>query len=223
MFGFAPIRGGVHPASRKDTTAQRDILTRLPLPARLFLPLFQQAGAKSLPVVRIGEQVAKGQCIAVTGVGLSSHLHAPTSGAIVAFEDVLAPHPSGLSAPAIILEPDGEERWHAPPRDDNPFDRSPDALSDEVEKAGIVGLGGAVFPSALKLRQGRRYEIRTLVINGGECEPYLTTDDRLMRERAAAIVEGARLIQHIVESYEIVIGIEDNKPEAIAGWARRSR
>ncbi len=220
MFGFAPIRGGIHPSGNKESSAGREILSGIPLPERLVLPLFQQAGASALPIVQPGERVAKGQCIAVSGVGLSSHLHAPTSGTVVALEDVVAPHPSGLPSTALILEPDGEERWLEPAREDDPFSRSPEELASEVEKAGIVGLGGAVFPSAIKLRQGRRHEIKTLIINGGECEPYLTTDDRLMRERAAAIVEGARLIQHIVECYEIIIGIEDNKPEAIAAMRK---
>ncbi len=216
MFGLSPIRGGVHPPGYKEASAGREILSALPLPDQLVLPLFQQTGASALPIVQSGERVAKGQCIALSGVGLSSHLHAPTSGTITAIEDCVAPHPSGLKSRAIFLEPDSEDRWLEPERIGDPFERSPDELSDEVERAGIVGLGGAIFPSAIKLRQGRRFEIRTLIINGGECEPYLTTDDRLMRERAAEIVEGARLIQHIVECYEVIIGIEDNKPEAIA-------
>ncbi|TGD75066.1 electron transport complex subunit RsxC [Mangrovimicrobium sediminis] len=216
MSIFSPIRGGVHPEGRKGDTAGQAILTDIPLPARLSLPLFQQAGASALPVVQVGERVAKGQCIGVSGAGLSTRLHAPTSGSVVAIEDIVAPHPSGLPATSIIIEPDGEDRWQERPREDDPFARSPEELAEEVERAGIVGLGGAVFPAAIKLRQGRRYEIRTLIINGGECEPYLTTDDHLMRERAAQIVEGARLIQHIVECYEVIIGIEDNKPEAVA-------
>lgn len=223
MFAWTRTRGGVHPTGHKETTAQRDILTQLPLPPRLILPLFQQSGANCLPVVKVGDAVAKGQQIAVSGAGLSTNLHAPTSGTIVGLQDVVAPHPSGLAAPAILLEPDGEDRWLAPARSDDPFARSPEQLSDEVERAGIVGLGGAIFPSAIKLRQGRRFEIKTLIINGGECEPYLTTDDRLMRERAEEIIEGARLIQHIIECYEIIVGIEDNKPEAIAAMKQAAK
>lgn len=216
MFSWNRIRGGIHPVARKASTAQLDIMTGLGLPPRLILPLFQQAGANCLPIVQPGEKVLKGQQIAVSGAGLATNLHAPTSATVTAIEEVVAPHPSGLAAPAIILEPDGEDRWQAFPECEDPFSRSPEELSDAVERAGIVGLGGAIFPSAIKLRQGRRYEIKTLIINGGECEPYLTTDDRLMRERAWEIVEGARLIQHIIECYEVIIGIEDNKPEAIA-------
>ncbi len=215
MFNLSRIRGGVHPRAHKATTAERDILQSLPLPSRFTLPLFQQAGANAFPIVKVGEKVAKGQSIAVSGAGLSANLHAPTSGTIVAIEAAVAPHPSGLPSQAIILEPDGDDRWLEPARVDDPFARDPESLSDEVEKSGIVGLGGAIFPSAIKLRQGRRFEIKTLIINGGECEPYLTTDDRLMRERAEAIVEGARLIQHIIGCYEVIIGIEDNKPQAI--------
>lgn len=217
---FKRIRGGVHPISHKGFSSEQDIFTKLPLPPVLTLPLFQQAGANALPIVNVGDVVAKGQRIAVSFSGLSTHLHAPTSGRISSIEEVTAPHPSGLPAKAIMLEPDGEERWAEPARTDDPFDRTPDELSNEVERSGIVGLGGAVFPSAIKLRQGRRFEIKTLIINGGECEPYLTTDDRLMRERADEIIEGARLIQHIIECHEIIIGIEDNKPDAIAAMKK---
>ncbi len=216
MFGFSRIRGGVHPDSHKEDSAGKPIVTDLPLPARLYLPLFQQAGAMALPLVKPGDKVLKGQQLAITGEGLSANLHAPTSGTIIGVEEIIAPHPSGLNSAAIVLESDGEDRWMALPEESDPFQRSPEELASEVEKAGIVGLGGAIFPSAIKLRQGRRFEIKTLLINGGECEPYLTTDDQLMRERAAEVVEGARLIQHIIEAYETVIGIEDNKPEAIA-------
>ncbi|GAB1260456.1 electron transport complex subunit RsxC [Aurantivibrio plasticivorans] len=216
MFRFSPIKGGIHPDSHKDHTANRDILTSMPLPERLYLPLFQQAGASALPVVGIGDHVLKGQQIAVTGGGLSAHIHAPTSGKIIAIEDIVAPHPSGLPAPAMVLESDGDDLPLEQPSICNPFTRDPEELATEVEQAGIVGLGGAIFPSAVKLRQGRRFEIKTLIINGGECEPYLTTDDRLMQERAEQIVEGARLIQHIIEAYAVIIAVEDNKPNAIA-------
>lgn len=216
MFKFSLIRGGIHPKTHKEITAERDILTSLALPQRLLLPLFQQAGATSLPRVKVGQQVAKGQCIAVNGEGLAANLHAPSSGKVIAIEDIVAPHPSGLKAPAIVIECDGDNRWLELPDKGDPFSRSPDDLANDIEQAGIVGLGGAVFPSAVKLRQGRRFEIKTLIINGGECEPYLTTDDRLMRERAAEIVEGARLVQYIIEAFNVIIGVEDNKPDAIA-------
>lgn len=214
------VRGGVHPDSHKLETCNGAINTALPLPARLFIPLFQQAGVESIPIVTVGEAVLKGQCIAVSGTGLSANLHAPTSGVISAIGPIVAPHPSGLPGTAITIDSDGADRWIALETPGDPFEREPEALAAEIERAGVVGLGGAVFPAAIKLRQGRRFEINTLIINGGECEPYLTTDDLLMQERAEEIVEGARLIRHMIEAYRIVIGIEDNKPAAIAAMRK---
>lgn len=217
MFSFKTIMpGGVHPDGHKDATATRPILTQVPLPPRLYLPLGQQAGEQSRPLVKAGEKVLKGQRIAISGGSLSSNIHAPTSGTVLSIEDITAPHPSGLPTRAIVIESDGEDRWIELTELPNPRDFSPEELATKVEEAGIVGMGGAIFPAAVKLRQGRRYEIKTLLVNGGECEPYLTTDDRLMRERAEAIVEGALLARYIIEAYRVVIGIEDNKPEAIA-------
>lgn len=214
------INGGVHPVTHKHRTAGRETIMSCSLPERLYLPLFQQAGAMSNPIVQVGQQVAKGECIAVGALGLAAHLHAPTSGTITSIETIQAPHPSGLESPAIVLQPDGDDRWAPLTVRLNPFEESPECLEQLVEQAGIVGLGGAIFPSAIKLRQGRRFEIKTLIINGGECEPYLTTDDYLMRQRAEEIIEGVRLIKHIIEAYEVFIGIEDNKPEAIAALTK---
>ena len=219
MFGLSikgRSRGGVHPETRKDLTAERSILTEVPLPKKLYLPLSQHAGVESRPQVKVGDKVLKGQLVARSGGSLSANLHAPTSGTVVAIEPIVAPHPSGLPAVAIVIESDGEDTWMELPTLDDPLALNPDELADMVEEAGIVGMGGAIFPAAVKLRQGRRFEIKTLIINGGECEPYLTCDDRLMRERAEAIIDGARMIRHIIEAYEVIIAIEDNKPDATA-------
>lgn len=216
MFGLPIIRGGVHPETRKDLTSEREILTQLPLPRKLYIPLSQHAGVESIPQVKEGDAVLKGQLVARSGGSLSANLHASTSGIVTAIEPIVAPHPSGLPAIAIVIESDGEDRWADLSVLEDPFSLSPDDLADRVEAAGIVGMGGAIFPAAVKLRQGRRFEIRTLIINGSECEPYLTCDDRLMQEQAEAIIDGARMIRHIIEAYEVVIAIEDNKPDATA-------
>ncbi len=218
MFSLpiAGSRGGVHPETNKDLTAQRPILTKLPLPKRIYLPLSQHAGVESRPQVQVGDKVLKGQLVARSAGSLSANLHAPTSGTVVAIEPIVAPHPSGLPAVAIIIESDGEDKWVEVTTLDDPLALSPDELADMVDEAGIVGMGGAIFPAAVKLRQGRRFEIKTLIINGSECEPYLTCDDQLMRERADAIIDGARMIRHIIEAYEVVVAIEDNKPDATA-------
>jgi len=216
LFGLGTFRGGVHPDGHKEESGFLAINTTLPLPERLYLPLCQHSGEDAVPLVSVGDTVLKGQRIAAAEGRLSANIHAPTSGKVVAIETIVMPHPSGLPANAIIIEPDGEETWAelTPPED--PYKTSPEELATLVEQAGIVGMGGAIFPAAIKLRQGRRFEIKTLIVNGGECEPYLTTDDRIMRERAEEIVEGTKLVRYIIEAYRAVIAVEDNKPKAIA-------
>ena len=208
------IQGGVHPDARKDLSAAPEI-SYLPLPERLYLPLRQHAGAEALPLVKVGDTVLKGQLLAASPSEVSAPIHAPTSGRIVEIGPILAPHPSGLTVDGIVLDSDGQDRWIDLDVPEDPFALSGPVLAERVAQAGIVGLGGAIFPAAVKLKQGARHEIKTVIINGSECEPYLTTDDRIMRERAADIVDGARLVQHILKAYSIVIAIEDNKPEAI--------
>lgn len=221
MFSLSRIRGGIHPEEHKLDSVSSPIMTDLPLPNSLMLPLGQHAGAEAIPLVKVGDKVAKGQLIAAKGPGsVSANLHAPTSGVVTEIEMIQAPHPSGLCVTGIIIEPDGDHRWLETPEETDPFQQSPDDLAAKVERAGIVGMGGAIFPAAIKLRQGRRFEIKTLLINGSECEPYLTADDRLMRERAADIIDGARLVRYILESYRVVIAIENNKPEAIAALTK---
>jgi electron transport complex protein RnfC len=209
------LRGGVHPEGKKDLSLERHIRA-LPLPKKLYVPLQQHIGAPATPVVNIGDKVLKGQLIANAQGAVSSSIHAPTSGTVVALGDHVAPHPSGLPVPTITIESDGEDKWGMTKIVDDPLSLSPEEVAAHVAAAGIVGLGGATFPSALKLNLSRSCGVQTLIMNGGECEPYLTCDDRIMRERANEIVEGVRLIAHAVAAKEVLVGIEDNKPEAIA-------
>ncbi len=214
-FSKFRMRGGVHPEGRKELSADIPIRV-LPLPERLFVSLQQHIGAPANAVVQVGDTVLKGQLIAASTGAVSAPVHAPTSGRVVAVGDYTAPHPSGLPVPTITLEADGDERWieFNPPAD--PFALSPEEIATRVGAAGIVGLGGAAFPSAVKLNLSRRSGVTTLIMNGGECEPYLTCDDRLMRDRAPEVVAGIRLILRAVGAREVLVGIEDNKPEAIA-------
>jgi electron transport complex protein RnfC len=209
------LRGGVHPEGKKNLSAERHIRA-LPLPKKLYIPLQQHIGTSATPIVNVGDKVLKGQLIATAQGAVSSSIHAPTSGTIVALGDHVAPHPSGLPVPTITLESDGAEKWFMTKIVDDPLALAPEEIAARVAAAGIVGLGGATFPSALKLNLSRSSSVQTLIMNGGECEPYLTCDDRIMRECAAEIVEGIRLIAHAVAAKEILVGIEDNKPEAIA-------
>ncbi|WP_303877639.1 electron transport complex subunit RsxC [Stutzerimonas kunmingensis] len=221
MFHLAHFRGGIHPAAHKDRSAALGIAVQ-PLPPRLYLPLRQHAGAEALPVVKAGERVLKGQLLAGSPTELSAPIHAPSSGRIVSIGSIDAPHPSGLQVNGMVLECDGEERWIELDVPADPFAEAPQRLAQRVADAGVVGLGGAIFPAAVKLKQGTKHEIKTVLVNGSECEPYLSCDDRLMRERAEAVVDGARLIQHILRAYSVVIAIEDNKPAALAAMRAAS-
>jgi electron transport complex protein RnfC len=212
---FSGLRGGVHPEGKKDLSAECPIRS-VPLPKRLYVPLQQHIGAPATPVVNIGDKVLKGQLIAAAQGNVSAAIHAPTSGVVVALGDHVAPHPSGLPVPTLTIESDGKEEWVALQSCAHPLSLSPEVIAESVAAAGIVGLGGATFPSALKLNLSRKGGVQTLILNGGECEPYLTCDDRIMRERAAAIIEGTLFIARAVDAKEILVGIEDNKPEAIA-------
>ncbi|MEW6036771.1 MAG: electron transport complex subunit RsxC [Pseudomonadota bacterium] len=210
------IRGGVHPKPRKEATFDRPIETAFPLPERLYLCLQQHAGQPAEPVVRVGDKVLKGQLLAAGQGAISAPVHAPTSGVVTDILEYPAPHPSTLPTPTLLLEPDGEDRWIEIQGVADPFALPPEEISARVGAAGVVGMGGAAFPSAVKLNLGRKTRIQTLLINGGECEPYLTCDDRLMRERAADIVDGILIMLHGLECNKAIVGIEDNKPEAYA-------
>ncbi|NBC49343.1 MAG: RnfABCDGE type electron transport complex subunit C [Gammaproteobacteria bacterium] len=210
------IRGGVHPDDRKDLTAGRAIES-LPMPRLLHIPLQQHIGAIANPLVQRRQQVAKGERIAHGQGAVSAPIHAPTSGRIAGLGLYPANHPSGLSVRTITLQPDGEDRWHESIAGvPDPFALAPAEVAQRVADAGVVGMGGATFPAAVKLSLAKRYRLTTLVINGSECEPYLTCDDQLMREEADAILDGMRIMAHALGVTRVIIGIEGNKPEAIA-------
>lgn len=206
---------GVHPADHKHPAAAAPI-RKLPIPPRLHLMLSQHVGAPSRPVVLVGQKVKKGELIAAAHGNISAPLHASTSGTISAIGEITAPHTSGLSGMAISIDSDGEDAWLDSEQVADPFALSPEEIANRVAAAGVVGLGGATFPSSVKLNLGRRSKIDTLIMNGSECEPYLSCDDRLMRDRAADIVTGIRLMLISTGAQVAKVGIEDNKPEAIA-------
>jgi electron transport complex protein RnfC len=205
---------GVHPQDYKRPAADKAVRI-LPLPAHLYVPLSQHVGAAARPVVVVGEQVLKGQLLAEAQGNISAPIHAPTSGRVAAIGEVTAPHTSGLPVAAIIIECDGQDRWADLKGVDDPFVLTPQDIAKRVAAAGIVGLGGATFPSSVKLTLGLRSKIDTLIINGSECEPYLSCDDRLMRDSAAEIIAGIRIMLHATAATQALVGIEDNKPEAI--------
>ncbi|MDR0737061.1 MAG: electron transport complex subunit RsxC [Zoogloeaceae bacterium] len=208
LFSFP---GGIKPDPHKEASARTPIAP-VPLPERLVLPLRQSAGIAPLPTVRVGERVKKGQVVAAAEQWISASLHAPTSGKVADIGNYPLAHPSGLPAPAIVIEADGLDEW----QERQPLDwqnLAPQAVLRYLQQSGVVGLGGAVFPSHVKLDTEARIE--ELIINGAECEPYITCDDRLMRERAAEIVSGIALLRDLTGARQTLIAIENNKPEAI--------
>lgn len=211
LFRF---RGGVHPEGHKLATGSRPIEV-LPMPKRLYIPVQQHIGAPAEPAVQPGHHVLKGRLLAHGQGTISAPVHASTSGTIIDIVDHVAPHPSGLTVRTIILEADGKDEWMETDTNVNPFEMNPQEIAVRVGAAGIVGLGGATFPSAVKLKLGDKQPIKTLIINGGECEPYLTCDDRLMQERAQDVVDGIRIMMHSLRTQRALIAIEDNKPDAI--------
>lgn len=209
------IKGGIHPESWKDLASEEPV-RRLPIPALLYVPLQQHVGAESVPIVAVGDTVGKGQVISVRLGSLSAAQHAPTSGRVASIDAYTAPHASGLSLQTIVIEADGLDRWAALPEPiADPFSVPPQEIVDRVGGAGIVGLGGAIFPAAVKLGMSEQYELDTLLINGAECEPYIACDDRLMREHADEVIDGARIMACALGVGRILIAVENNKPQAI--------
>ncbi len=208
------IHGGIHPAENKHQSTGAPIRFA-GIPAELTLPLSQHIGAPAEACVAVGERVLKGQMIATAKGPVSVPVHAPTSGEVVAIEARPIPHASGMSAPCIVIRSDGRDQWIDHRGVDDYLALDHDPLVELIRNAGIAGMGGAGFPTAIKLRTHK--PIETLILNGTECEPYITADDMLMREQAAQVIEGARILRQLVQpTRETLIGIEDNKPEAIA-------
>jgi electron transport complex protein RnfC len=214
FFSKPRIRGGVHAEEHKTATATQAIVNNFPLPEKLYIPLQQHVGKPAEPLIRVGDKVLKGQLLAYSQGMISAPVHAPSSGIILDVNDYPAPHPSALPIRMIVLGTDGKDEWIAPPTVADPFQLAPEDISLRVGAAGIVGMGGATFPTAVKLNMGRENHIDTLIINGAECEPYLSCDDRLMQERAEQIIDGVRLMLHGMETESAVVAIEDNKPQA---------
>lgn len=206
--------GGLHLPGNKDISTEKGIGS-MAVPKRLIIPLQQHIGAPGKPLVGVGDKVLKGQMLARPEGYVSAPVHAGSSGTVVAIEEHPVPHPSGLSAPCFVIETDGEDRWTAHSGHPDYTHLDPSELRNIIRDAGIVGLGGAGFPAFIKLNPGARTEIDTLILNGAECEPYITCDDMLMREHADEVVLGARVMRHALHAKQCIIGIEDNKPEAL--------
>ena len=209
-----PFHGGVHPPENKAQSTQLPI-GKLSLPAKIVLPLRQHVGNVPKISIKVGDYVLKGQLIAEAEGTVSAAIHASTSGTIIAIDEQIIPHPSGLGDCCITILPDGKDVWIArKPQDWRNAERKD--LVASLRFSGIVGLGGATFPTHIKLRADGKSGVHTLIINAAECEPYITCDDMLMRERALEVVQGIAIAQHLLGAERVIIGIEDNKPEATA-------
>ena len=214
------FHGGLRLPEHKEGSVQRPI-ARSPLPRELVVPLAQHIGVAARPLVRPGDAVLKGQPVGAADGYVSVAIHAPTSGRVLAVAPRPVPHPSGLDAPCVVIEPDGDERW----TELRPLDLErlhPSEARNRLRDAGLAGLGGAVFPSFIKLNPGPR-TVATMVVNGGECEPYITCDDALMREHADEIVAGAEIARSLLGAGRVLIGVEENKPAAIAAMRDAAR
>ena len=210
--------GGIHPPDMKSQSNKKPIST-LPLPQDFYVPIKQHAGNAGNVLVKRGDHVLKGQPL-TQGDGLSSlPVHAPTSGTVIDVFPYVATHPSGLPEISVHIKADGLDQW----REQNPMDdfltQTPEQLVEKIYQAGIAGLGGAVFPTAAKIHSAEK-QVKLLIINGAECEPYITCDDRLMRDYADEIIEGIRIIRYILRPEKVVIAVEDNKLEAVSALER---
>jgi len=206
------FRGGVHPADSKDT--DKEAVKTLPLLELYLVSLSQHIGSPAEPIVSAGDKVLKYQEIAKPTGFISASLHAPTSGTVKAVEP--SPHPSGRLIPAIVIESDGEDReFDISTNSDPNLEKGPEVWNDMVKNAGIVGMGGAAFPTHVKLSPPDDKPIELMIANGIECEPYLTADHRLMLESPELVAVGLRLTMEMVGAKKAIIGVEANKPDAI--------
>ena len=214
MLQLFKFKGGVKPDTNKTPSVQAPIGIA-PLPALLIVPLHQSLGGMPNPLVAAGQRVLKGQRIGNPDKWVSSAVHAPTSGTVIAVEERIAAHPSGLPTLCVVIEADGRDEWI----ERTPLDYAtlePEQVREILRDFGVVGLGGAVFPTHAKLAPAKSVAMEDLVINGAECEPFMTCDDLLMRERGEDIVRGIGIFRDLLKPRRVLIGIEDNKPEAVA-------
>ncbi|MBI5196273.1 MAG: electron transport complex subunit RsxC [Nitrospirae bacterium] len=212
MSKFATFERGIHPAEAKGLTSGSPI-TRADLPKRVVLPLSQHTGAPAKPEVQIGNLVKKYQLIGSAQGFVSAPVHASISGKVTAIAEF--PHSSGRMIQSVVIESDGNDEGLALKENPDYLNLSAEEIKTLIKDAGIVGLGGAAFPTNVKLSPPKEKPIDTVILNGAECEPYLTADHRLMLEQSEGIVSGLKIIMKALGVTSGYIGIENNKPDAI--------
>ena len=230
MFGFRldPLRkikkghtwrfhGGIHPNENKYTS---DLpLTQMPLPNIFVVPIKQHSGNAGEIIVREGQSVKKGDPLTMCLGGRELPVHAPTSGTVKEIRHYTSCHPSGFKEMTVIIEPDGKDEWTTLNKVEDFTTLTEKEIIAKIRDAGIVGMGGAGFPAHAKITSALG-KTKILIINGCECEPYLTCDDRLMQERSGEIVTGIQILQHVLKPEVVIVAIENNKPAAIAAMKK---
>jgi len=211
-MALATFQGGIHPPDKKELSKAKAISSTKP-PKRVVIPLVQHIGAPCKLSVSIGQEVKKGEVVGAPEGFVSAPVHSSVSGKVVAIGDF--PLSTGRMVTSVVIENDGKEEWTA--LKDNPdyLALSPDELKGKVKDAGVVGMGGAAFPAHVKLSPPKEKPVDVVILNGAECEPYLTADYRLMVERPADVVAGLKVLMKIVNVTKGFIGIESNKPDAV--------
>jgi Na+-translocating ferredoxin:NAD+ oxidoreductase subunit C len=205
--------GGIHPHDCKRYSKDSPI-RELPFPEKVIIPLSQHIGAPANPVVKVGDDVKTGQVIAEAGGFVSIPQHATISGKVTKID--LFPHPAGTTSTAIEITGDGHDNWVELTDTIEFMSLSTEEMKDRIKNAGVCGMGGAGFPTIVKLSPPADMPIDTVILNGVECEPYLTSDYRLMLERGEDVLKGLKIIMKVLGAKQGFIGIEANKPDAIA-------
>ncbi|MCL4537782.1 MAG: electron transport complex subunit RsxC [Nitrospirae bacterium] len=211
-MALATFKGGIHPPDKKELSKEKIISTTKP-PKRVVIPLVQHIGAPCKLSVSVGQEVKKGEAIGTPEGFVSAPVHSSVSGKVIAIGEF--PLATGRMVTSVVIENDGKEEWAS--LKDNPdyMKLSPDELKGKVKDAGIVGMGGAAFPAHVKLSPPKEKPVDVVILNGAECEPYLTADYRLMLERPQDVVEGLKILMRILGVNKGFIGIENNKPDAV--------
>jgi len=216
-MALATFKGGIHPPDKKELSKDKKISPAKP-PKRVVIPLVQHIGAPCKLAVGVGQEVKKGEVVGAPEGFVSAPVHSSVSGKVIAIGDF--PLATGRMVTSVVIDNDGKEEWTA--LKDNPdyMKLSPDELKAKVKDAGIVGMGGAAFPAHVKLSPPKEKPVDVVILNGAECEPYLTADYRLMIERPQDVVEGLKILMKILGVSKGFIGIENNKPDAVEAMKR---
>ena len=209
---FSHFHGGIHPPEQKFLTCTKPIASAQ-IPEQLTIPVRQHIGQAGDIIVAVGDKVLKGQALSASDSPMQLPVHAPTSGTISAIKASVIPHPSGLSETCIVIKPDGEDTWCKRKICPDYELLSKGQILEKIANAGVAGMGGAGFPTQVKV--GTLAKIEYLIINAAECEPYITADDLLIQEHSPTVLDGIKILDHLLAPKNILIGIEDNKSKAI--------